>query len=42
MEAMSNWEKFLKNSQIQILEKEKSVLQGEAGNQEWIYCLKKI
>ena len=39
LEAMENFEKFLWENNLEILHKEKSVLIGEAGNQEWVYAL---
>ncbi len=38
-EAMQKFEKNLSEHWLQILKKEKSSLQWEAGNQEWIYML---
>ncbi len=35
------WEQFLNENNCEILQKEKSSLIGEAGNQEWIYFLEK-
>ena len=40
--AMENFEKFLSENNFEILQKEKSVLIGEAGNQEWVYALQNI
>lgn len=40
--AMENFEKFLSENNFEILQKEKSVLIGEAGNQEWVYALKNV
>lgn len=42
LEAMENFEKFLSENNLEILHKEKSVLIGEAGNQEWVYTLQNI
>lgn len=39
LEAMESFEKFLWENNLKILHKEKSVLIGEAGNQEWVYAL---
>lgn len=40
--AMGNFENFLHENNFEILQKEKSVLIGEAGNQEWVYALQNI
>lgn len=38
---LHEWEQFLSVNNCEILQKEKSTLIGEAGNQEWVYFLKK-
>ena len=35
------WEDFLKSHNCEILQKEKSTVIGEAGNEEWMYSLRK-
>jgi 23S rRNA (cytidine1920-2'-O)/16S rRNA (cytidine1409-2'-O)-methyltransferase len=40
-EKMSKFEQFLKEQDCQVIQKEKSTLIGEAGNQEWIYWIKR-
>ncbi len=35
------WEDFLKSDNCEILQKEKSTVIGEAGNEEWMYSLQK-
>lgn len=35
------WEDFLKSRNCEILQKEKSTVIGEAGNEEWMYSLRK-
>jgi 23S rRNA (cytidine1920-2'-O)/16S rRNA (cytidine1409-2'-O)-methyltransferase len=35
------WEEFVKNSNCEILHQEKSTVVGEAGNQEWLYLIRK-
>lgn len=38
-QSLQNFRKFLENKHFHILYEEKSILMGEAGNQEWIFCL---
>lgn len=40
-QKMREFEKILTSKNIKILTKEKSILIGEAGNQEWIYMIQK-
>lgn len=40
--AMQVFEEYIKDKNCVILAKEKSCLIGEAGNQEWVYWIKKI
>lgn len=40
-QKMMEFETFLKDQDCQIITKERSTLIGEAGNQEWIYWIKK-
>ncbi len=39
--AMKKWEIFLESSSCEVLQKEKSSVIGEAGNEEWLYWIKK-
>jgi 23S rRNA (cytidine1920-2'-O)/16S rRNA (cytidine1409-2'-O)-methyltransferase len=41
LEFQKQWEKFLSENNCKILQKEKSSVMGEAGNQEWLYRIKK-
>lgn len=41
-QCMKEFEEFLAEKNCSIIQKEKSTLQGEAGNQEWIYWIRKI
>jgi predicted rRNA methylase YqxC with S4 and FtsJ domains len=36
------WEDFLRSHNCEILQKEKSTVIGEAGNEEWMYFIRKI
>lgn len=38
---IKNWEIFLKDNNCEILQKERSYLIWEAGNQEWVYLVRK-
>lgn len=38
---MENFEKTLENLWVELIQKEKSILLGESGNQEWIYFIQK-
>ena len=42
LQRQKEWENFVLSSNCEILQKEKSTVIGEAGNQEWLYFLKKI
>lgn len=41
-EKMKAWEYLLESSSCEILQKEKSTVIGEAGNEEWMYWIKKL
>lgn len=40
-DAMNRFEKYVYDTWCEILQKEKSTLMGEAGNQEWVYWIQK-
>jgi 23S rRNA (cytidine1920-2'-O)/16S rRNA (cytidine1409-2'-O)-methyltransferase len=41
-QALQEFEKLIKEKHCKLLAKEKSCLIGEAGNQEWVYWIRKI
>ena len=40
-DRMTNFEKMLEDLWVQLIQKEKSILLGENGNQEWMYFIQK-
>lgn len=41
LKKQQEWEKFLEAYNCKILQKEKSIVIGEAGNEEWLYSIQK-
>lgn len=42
IEKMKDWEEFVKSNNCEVLQKNKSSVIGEAGNEEWLYYVKKL